>query len=174
MKSSPRSRPRRHPRSRAARLRSLAPKLVRYAAVSGVATGTSLTVLGCLVATGVLGASWANVVAVAVGTVPSFELNRRWVWGKRGERSIVAEVIPFCILSLAGLCLSTLAVGGAAAWAARAGVRGGARTLAVEGAHVAAFGSLWVVQYLVLDRVLFRRRHVLDINPAPMGLLAQR
>ncbi|HEY0398177.1 MAG TPA: bifunctional glycosyltransferase family 2/GtrA family protein, partial [Acidimicrobiia bacterium] len=54
-------------------------KLLRYATVSAVATITSLTVLGVLVATGTLSAGWANVVATAVGTIPSFELNRRWV-----------------------------------------------------------------------------------------------
>ena len=119
-------------------LSALVRKFARYAAVSGVATATSLTVLGALVATRALGASWANVLAVAVGTVPSFELNRRWVWGKRGERSLLTEVVPFCVLSLAGLCLSTLTVGAAAAWATRASLQGGARTLVVEGAHMAA------------------------------------
>ena len=58
---------------------------LRYGTVSIVATVTSLTVLGVLVAPRArcLRAS-ANVIATAVGTVPSFELNRRWVWRKTG------------------------------------------------------------------------------------------
>ena len=135
-------------------------QLVRYGAVSVVATSVSLTVLGVLVWTRAMPATWANVVATAVGTVPSFELNRRWVWGKRGRRSLLGEVGPFCFLSFAGLALSTLAVGAAAGWAASAGVGDTVRTLVVEAANVAAFGSLWVVQFLVLDRVLFGRRTV--------------
>jgi len=144
-------------------------QLVRYGAVSAIATGVSLTVLGVLVGTRAVPATWANVVATAVGTVPSFELNRRWVWGKRGRRSLVGEIGPFCVMSFAGLALSTLAVGVVASWAAGAGVANTVRTLAVEAANVAAFGSLWVVQFVVLDRVLFGRapRPATDPAPAP-------
>jgi putative flippase GtrA len=56
----------------------------RYATVSAIATTVSLTILGLLVATGAMSAGWANIIATAVGTIGSFELNRRWVWGKRG------------------------------------------------------------------------------------------
>jgi hypothetical protein len=75
----------------------------------------------------------------------------------------VAEIGPFCLLSVAGLALSTLAVGAAASWAGGAGVGATVRTLAVEGANVAAFGALWVLQFVILDRVLFGRR----ARPAP-------
>jgi putative flippase GtrA len=139
------------------RLRRRLPQLVRYGAVSLIATAVSLTVLGVLVATNAVAATWANVIATGVGTIPSFELNRRWVWGKTGRRSLVGEIGPFCVMSFAGLALSTLAVGAAAGWAASAGVGDTVRTLVVEGANVAAFGSLWVAQFLILDRVLFGR-----------------
>ena len=52
----------------------------KYALVSVVATLTSLTTLGLLVGLGGWSSVWANVLATSVGTVPSFELNRRWVW----------------------------------------------------------------------------------------------
>jgi len=136
--------------------------LLRYCAVSGVATGTSLVTLGILV--GIVGtnATLANVVATAVGTVPSFELNRRWVWAQQGRRSLVRQVIPFSALSFAGLVLSTLAVKVAADHTASLGR--GWHTLAVEAANVAAYGILWVLQFVILDRVLFtgpgRRRPV--------------
>jgi putative flippase GtrA len=133
-------------------------KLVRYAAVSAIATSVSLTILGALVATGATTPGWANVIATAVGTVPSFELNRRWVWGKSGRRSLWAEVGPFCALSFSGLALSTVAVSSASHWAAAAGFGTGARTVVAELANLATFGSLWVAQYLILDRLLFRAR----------------
>ncbi len=131
-------------------------KLVRYAAVSAIATSVSLTILGTLVATGVTTAGWANIIATTVGTVPSFELNRRWVWGKGGRRSVGAEIGPFCVLSFSSLALSTLAVSTATRWATATGLGVGGRTLVAEVANVATFGSLWVAQYLILDRVLFR------------------
>lgn len=143
-------------------------KFLRYASVSAVATTTSLSVLG--VAVGLLGmaAGWANVLATAVGTVPSFELNRRWVWGKGGRRSVRAEVIPFVALSFAGLAISTLAVHTAATWADGRGWSSLARTALVMTTNLISFGSLWVFQFVLLDRLLFRspdtagRRHVPD------------
>ncbi len=129
---------------------------LRYASVSLVATATSLSVLGVLVSTTTIPAGVANVLATAVGTVPSFELNRRWVWRRTGRRSVRAEVVPFWLLSLTGLAASTVAVSVAAGWAASTGLDGAARTAAIEAANVAAWGSLWVAQFVILDRILFR------------------
>jgi len=130
---------------------------VRYGTVSAVATATSLTVLGVLVSTTAVPAGVANVIATAVGTFPSFELNRRWVWRRTGRRSMRGELVPFWILSFTGLALSTLSVSIAAAWAGHAGLTGATRTVVIEAANVAAWGSLWVAQFVILDRYLFRR-----------------
>ena len=43
-----------------------------------------------------------------------------------------------------------------AAWAGSAGLDGVARTVAIEVANLAAWGSLWVAQFMILDRHLFR------------------
>jgi putative flippase GtrA len=133
-------------------------RLIRYGAVSVVSSTVSLTILGVLVATRTLPAGWANLVATAAGTVPSFELNRRWVWGRSGRRSLLAEVGPFCAMSFAGLALSTIAVSVADAFAQSSGLSGGMRTLAIEGANIAAWGSIWLAQFFVLDRLLFADR----------------
>ena len=128
-------------------------RLVRYSTVSLVSTSTSLVTLGVLVGLAGTPATGANVVATAVGTVPSFELNRRWVWHSTRRRSVLGQLVPFCLLSLAGLALSTLAVGIVAARTSAWGH--GEHTASVLCANVASYGALWVVQYLVLDRVLF-------------------
>jgi putative flippase GtrA len=131
-------------------------KWFRYAAVSVVATVTSLSILGVLVGLINAPAGWANVIATAVGTIPSFELNRRWVWGRQGKRSLAAEVGPFVTLSFVELVLSTIAVHLASTWVS--GQPSLTRTIAVEAASVATFGSLWVLQFVVCDRALFRHR----------------
>lgn len=135
-------------------------KLLRYCGVSIVSTVTGLSVLGILVGGFNAPAGWSNIAATAVGTLPSFELNRRWVWGKRGRRSLGREVTPFVALSFLGLAFSTLVVHLAASWATRHGWDHGARTALVEAANVIAYGSLWVVQFLLLERVLFRTKDV--------------
>lgn len=129
-------------------------KLVRYSTVSGISTATSLSTLAILVGLFGVDAVVANVVATAVGTVPSFELNRRWVWLDRTRRSVSRQVAPFCALSFAGLVLSTLAV--RAASARTIDFSRGWHTLAVAAANATAYGALWVVQFVLLDRVLFR------------------
>jgi putative flippase GtrA len=139
-------------------------KLARYATVSAISTSISMTILGVLVATSATTAGWANVIATAVGTVPSFELNRRWVWGKAGSRSLASEIGPFCSLSFAALGLSTVAVSTSAGWAATSGLGPTARTIAAEAASVATFGMLWILQFVLLDRILFRHDCQIDAS----------
>jgi putative flippase GtrA len=59
-------------------------QLVRYATTSVVATTISLLVLTALVGSATMRPAPANVVATLAGVVPSFELNRRWVWDAGG------------------------------------------------------------------------------------------
>ncbi len=131
-------------------------RLMKYSAVSLVATTTSLVVLGVLVGLVELPATWSNVMATAVGTVPSFELNRRWVWSTTGRRSLFGQIVPFCALSFTGLVVSSLAVGMMAS--RTAGWSHWSHTAAVLVANIAAYGTLWVVQYQMLNRILFRTR----------------
>ena len=132
-------------------------KLFRYSALSVLFT--ALTLVGLAVLVGVLNfpAGWSNFGIVAACIPLGFELNRRWVWSAPGGKWWkTPEVIPFGAFSLLGLALSTFAVheaGLAVAHWTRSG-----RAAAVEGASLASFGALWVIQYLVLDRVLFRVR----------------
>jgi putative flippase GtrA len=129
-------------------------RLMRYSAVSLVATSTSLVTLGVLVGLAGLPATWSNVIATGVGTVPSFELNRRWVWNHQGRRSLLGQIVPFCCLSFTGLVVSTLAVGVVAG--RTSGWGHWSHTVAVMAANLAAYGTLWVVQFHLLNRVLFR------------------
>lgn len=138
-------------------MRTLVLKLARYATVSVISTSVTLSLLGTLVYSRTLSPGWANLVGTAVGTVPSFELNRRWVWAKRDRRSLGKEILPFCALSFSGLGLSTLVVSLAGNWAQGAGLDRGWVALVSQAANVATFGTLWVLQYLLLDRLLFRR-----------------
>jgi putative flippase GtrA len=127
-----------------------------------VATVVSQTVLATLVATGAATPVWANVAATAAGTVPSFELNRRWVWGKQGRRSLHGEVLPFVFLTFLGLALSTISVHFAAAWADDHVATTTVRTLVVQVANLSAFGVVWVLQFVILDRILFGSRPARD------------
>ena len=122
-------------------------KPVRYSLVSVVAVSVSQLVL--IVCNGLL--DWSavpsNLMAVSVGSIPSYTLNRSWVWGKRGDNDLWREVVPFWGFALLGLVFSTLLVHLASTW--------NDSTVVVSAANLAAFGILWVAKYLFLDSLLF-------------------
>ncbi len=131
-------------------------RIMRYCSVSVVSTAIGLTVLGVLV--GVFGwpAVWANVVATAISLGPSFELSRRWVWAHDGRRSILRQAAPYAAVSFAGLIVSSIAVH-LASNATSSSTRL-VHTAAVLAANVAAYGALWIIQFVICDRILFRTR----------------
>ncbi|MGH2717863.1 MAG: GtrA family protein [Actinomycetota bacterium] len=145
-----------------ARYRAHIVRLLRYASVSVISTATSLTVLGILVGLVNAPAGWSNAIATTIATVPSFELNRRWVWSYKGQRMVFRQVVPFFVLSLTGLGLSTLNVSLAGQWATHHHVDRLLRTGLLGFTNVATFGLLWVFQYVLCDRVLFRNRSTSD------------
>jgi putative flippase GtrA len=145
--------------------RTLSGKLARCLSVSVLTTAFSLASL--IVMTGFLGiaAMTANVATTAMATVPSYHLNRRWTWARTDGSDLWREVVPFWLLSFAGLALSTVTVGLADSWAAGMHLAPGLRTAAVLAGHLGGFGLLWVAQFVLLDRVLFARPRMAQEEP---------
>lgn len=137
---------------------TLVTRLVRCMGVSVITTIVSVTMLTA--ATLGLGfAAWtANVLATAVATVPSYHLNRRWTWGKRDASNLWREVMPFWVLSFAGLVLSTLAVALTDSSLHGSHLGEPLRTCVIVIAQLSGFGVLWIAQFILLERVLFARR----------------
>jgi putative flippase GtrA len=121
---------------------------VRYVMVSAVAVPFSQAVF-LLCKEGIeLNGTTSNLIAVTLACIPSYLLNRYWVWGKRGKNHFWREVFPFWAMAALGLVLSTIAV-----WFVdqRTDV-----TIFLMAANLSAFGLLYVVKFLLLDRVLFK------------------
>lgn len=136
--------------------RTLVQKLSRCAGISVLTTAMSLTMLTMLTA-GLGMIAWiANALTVAVVTVPSFVLNKRWTWGHTGPADFRRQVVPFWGLAFVGLVLSTLAVAITEASGLEAAMPTPLlATGAVLAAHLSGWAVLWVVQFMILDRVLF-------------------
>lgn len=133
--------------------RQTASTMSRSMCVSIGTSALSAVVLAVLAVGFGMAAGTANVIATLCGIGPSYAYNRRWAWKRTGRGSLWREVVPFWILCLCGLVLSTAAVDAVSAWgAAWPGV---VRAVALPAANVAAFGVLWLVQFTILDRVLF-------------------
>jgi putative flippase GtrA len=122
-------------------------KALKYSMVSAVAVACSQAIL--VLCSAILG--WdpvpSNVTAVTVSSIPSYLLNRAWVWGRTGSHDVLREVLPFWIFAFVGLGFSTLLVHLASDWSKA--------TAVLSLANLTAFGILWVAKYLILDQLLF-------------------
>ncbi|MEP6624602.1 MAG: GtrA family protein [Acidimicrobiia bacterium] len=136
---------------------TLVTRLRRCATVSVITTVLSLVSLVILTVVFHLSAMAANVTTTALATVPSYHLNRRWTWQRRDASDPWREIAPFWALSFAGLALSTITVGIADHWAARMSLAPALHTVAILAGHLGGFALLWIVQFVLLDRVLFAR-----------------
>jgi len=150
--------------------RDLLRRVIRYGSVSAISTVTSLTILGLLVGVFGFSALWSNVIATAIGTVPSFELNRRWVWSQSSRRSLLRQALPYCLLSFSGLILSSIAVH-VAADATNHSTRL-VHTAAVEFANFGAYGVLWLFQFVLCDRILFASKEDVTGHRPPLPEVA--
>ena len=85
--------------------------------------------------------------------IPSYILNRRWVWGKSGRSHCWREILPFWVMSLTGIGFALLHRHLAHNFADTHHLHHLARTVLVVGANVAAFGILWLLKFLILNRL---------------------
>lgn len=129
-------------------------KIFRYTMVSVISTGVSFTVL--LLVYGVFrwwdevaSTVFANVVAV----FPSYWLNRGWAWGKSGRSHLTREVLPFWVLSAAGIAFSVIG----ASLAHRVGhdhhLGHIELTALVLLANILSFGIFWILKLMLFNRL---------------------
>ena len=143
------------PKARGAKTRrALVQRMSRCLVVSVGTTLLSAAVLVALALGAGVPAGSANVIAVCCGIAPSYLANRRWVWGRSGRGDLVREIAPFWLLSIAGLVASTIAVSVVAS--AVANWSTSARAIALPLANLSVFGALWLLQFALLDQVLFK------------------
>jgi putative flippase GtrA len=129
-------------------------KVIRYTMVSVISALTSLVMLVLIF--GVL-RLWGEVVSTLVANiiagVPSYYLNRRWVWGKGGRSHLWREVLPFWVMSITGIGFALVTSSLAHNFAVSHHLHHFARTVLVVGANIAAFGILWFLKFLILNRL---------------------
>jgi putative flippase GtrA len=131
-------------------------KMVRYSMVSLVAVPVAeLGILMGLVLFG-MSAAWANVFGNSLGAIPSYYLNRTWVWGKAGRSHLMKEIAPFWMITVVGVVFAGWVGHVAGAWAKRHDVTGPERVILLMAANLVAFGVLWVGKYILFNTVLFK------------------
>ncbi len=141
-------------------------RLFRYTMVSVISTALTFFVLGIVFYVFRL---WSeapdNIIANVTGILPSYYLNRNWAWGKSGRSHVWREVVPFWAMSAASIVFAFFAgvaahhIGVSVLHLHRLG-----RTVILYGANVVAFGILWIVKFLIINR-LFHVHPVAEVKP---------
>jgi len=126
-----------------------------------------------ILAFGVLGwsAVSANAFSAALATGPAYILSRRWVWKMAGRSHLLGEVVPFWGLTLLGLAASTGAVALAEDVATRITLDRAVQTTIVAAAALAAYGVVWAIRFVLLDRFVFATRSAASSEEAAAELV---
>jgi putative flippase GtrA len=141
-------------------------KTVRFAAVSIVAIAISqITTLLCY---GLIrwGTTRSQVAAFVVSMIPSYYLNRAWVWGKSGKSSLRKEVLPFWAIGIAQFILSLFFVVWAQGVVERTTESHALRTLGIMFNMLFIYGIMWIAKFMFFNKVLFVHRPEIAANQA--------
>lgn len=123
-----------------------------------IASSAIIAVVGQLVLLALfVGLGWpapgAQATAFMLTGALSYEVNRRWVWCRRGASDLLLEIVPFWLIAITGLVISTIAAGLAESKASSYTGSRLLQALAVDGAGVAVIGVLWALKFVLLNRL---------------------
>ncbi len=130
-------------------------KLIRFTSVSVISTLVSQGLI--IIFYGItkwMGVVEATVVANCLATLPAYNLNRRWTWGKRGRSHLMKEVVPFWVMSGLGIAFSFFGslfarhIVNAHHWNHTL-----IGTLIVMAANFLSFAIFWLLKHIVFNRI---------------------
>lgn len=143
-------------------------KFIRYSLVSVVSVVVTVVVQTFCYGILHFSGGWSAITASSIAAVPSYLLNRGWVWGKGGRSHLLKEVLPFWAMAFIGLGFSTFASSMADRVAHDVTTVHLYRTFIVTGSSVVAFGVLWVLKFVIFNKILFVHREA-ELDPALDG-----
>lgn len=119
----------------------------RFVVVSAATVVTGHVILYWLHSVAGLDPVPANITSTIANTAIVLVANRRWVWNVDGEIDLRTEVIPFAVIAVVGLAVSTLLV-----WGTSIVIGEG---LWVNAANLVGFGLVWLSRFVFLDSVVY-------------------
>ncbi len=142
--------------SRGQARRALIAKMGRYAAGSAVATVCSEVTFLALYGGFSAAPAIASGFGWLAGAAPNYWLNRSWTWRRRGRPSLTGEVLPYAGIILGTLLLAAVATSAVDATLSGSQVSDRVRLVLVGGTFLVVYGVVFVLRFVLLDR-LFRR-----------------
>lgn len=105
-----------------------------------------------------LGPGLASVSAFMAGFLVNFLGNRYWAWARRQRQRLGRDVLGYALLAVTSALVATGVTSLADRYTGRLGVSGDQRALLVEMAYFATYAAMFMVKFVLLDRVLFGSR----------------
>ena len=125
-----------------------------------VSLTTILVVYGFHIISGIIAATlFGNFVAI----LPSYYLTRAWAWGKRGRSHWRKEVLPYWLMSFAGIAFSLLGAEWVKHFVHTHDLDHLVNTVLVGGSNLASFMVFWVLKILLFNRI-FHTHPLADID----------
>ncbi len=133
----------------------------RYLLVSGVNVVNHQLILQLALYLWSWSGGWANAFAASTAAIPAYFMSRYWVWEVRGRSSMRGEVLPFWLIALVGLVVSSLT--------AEAADRLFDHPLMISVGSIIGYFVVWVAKFLLLDRLFGRSRAGRDQQDVIVG-----
>lgn len=115
----------------------------------------------------------SNVASFILAGVVAYWLHRHWTWRRTGRSALWTELVPYWLIALVSLVLSTLAVRAIADASWRFTDQRIIVTAFIMAGALVVNGIFWVVKYIVFDRYLFfppkRGEGLGPASPSPPG-----
>jgi putative flippase GtrA len=131
-------------------------KLLRFLAGSLLATLTSAVVFPLVYRWADAGPRIATFAAFAAGAAVSFVVNRFWTWSRRQRAGLGRDLFGYLAVAGSVAILAAIVTSITDFYADRAGVGGNLRTALVESAYLGTYGVMFLIKFLLLDRLVFR------------------
>jgi len=132
-------------------------RFLRYALGSGLATMTSAVAFAVAYRGLDQGPRMATGAAFLAGATVNFVANRFWAWSRHARHGLGRDALFYAALSV-----TTALAAAAVTSLTHAYVQDldpNRRVLLVEGSYFATYAALFLVKFVILDRVVFRSRH---------------
>jgi putative flippase GtrA len=143
-------------------------KFIKYALASIISVIVTQVLLIFFYSGMSMDGEWSAFFASSIAAVPSYFLNRNWVWRKSGKSHMTREVLPFWVMVFIGLAFSA-AIG---YYADDAGQKWTdshfLRAVIITGSNIAGFALLWVLKFVIFNKILFVH-HPQDLDPVLDG-----
>jgi putative flippase GtrA len=133
-------------------------KLLRFVAGSLLATLTSAVVFPLVYRGAHAGPRIATFAAFAAGAAVSFAVNRFWTWSRRERTGLGRDLFGFLAVAGSIAVLASVVTSITDSYANRAGVDSNLRTAVVESAYLGTYAVMFLIKFLLLDRLVFRTR----------------